>query len=135
MKPIVKYKDYRDFILDKVQENKKKTNIFSFQMMASKLGTTKSYLKLVIDKKRQISLEKVVPTCKLFKLSDFERQYFIFLYLKNTVQDQGVKIFFEHILKSYEAYEREPPRHESNSVLKEDINSIFRNWVSMAIMG
>lgn len=135
MKTIVEYEDYRDFILDKLQERKKKSKVFSFQLISSKLGTTKSYLKLVVDKKRQISLEKVVPICKLFKLTDFELQYFIFLYLKNIVKDQVVKTFFEHILKSYRAYEREPPRHESSTVVKDDINYLFRNWVSMAIMG
>ena len=47
MKTIVEYEDYRDFILDKLQERKKKSKVFSFQLISSKLGTTKSYLKPV----------------------------------------------------------------------------------------
>lgn len=134
MPEIQTYSDYRDFILACITEQKLNKTNFSYQHVANRLGTTKSYLKLVVDKKRQMSLNKVIPLCEYFKLSDFERQYFIFLYMKNTVKNAEIREFFNSILHSYLAFNRIKSHIQPSISQKASQTYVFRNWIVMAIL-
>ncbi len=82
-----------------------------------------------------MGLAKVVPLCEYFKLSFFEKQYFIFLYLKNTANEESAVEFFSSILRSYLAFNRNQEASEKMDELKSSQNFVFRNWVHMAILG
>lgn len=133
---IFQYTDYRDFIKDRLAQFKKDGRAFSFENIARKIKTTKSYLKLIADKKRHTSIEKVMPLCDLFELNDFEKQFFIFLFLKNTAKNPEIKEFFASILCSYAASKKFiDPVTKNQAALEwsDEQKYIYRNWIYMAI--
>ncbi len=130
---IKKITDYRDFLKIRCDLMKSTSKNFSFQTLALKLKTTKSYLKLVIDKKRHISVDKIIPLSELFGFDQFETQYFVFLFLKNTAKDSKIKEFFASILRSYSATDRQFRSTVANEFTDQQ-NYIFRDWISMAIL-
>ena len=93
--------DYRDFVEYFFLRQKSQNRNLSYQNTATKMGTSKSYLKLVIDKKRHMSIEKVGKFCDVFKLSDQERQIFLFLFLRDTCSDKLIKEIFKTTLYSF----------------------------------
>jgi len=126
---IINFSDYRDFLKLKVDE-KKQFAKFSYQSFANKLGVTKSYLKLVVDKQRHISIEKAFPISRFFGLNAFESQYFYFMVLKNSLTDSTDSEFFDSILKSYSAFRR----CDYNITPELENSEYFYNWVNMAIL-
>ena len=92
---ITTYRDYRILLKDLFEQRKSAKKNFSYQYCAKKLGTSRSYLKLVIDRKHQIKLDKVSSITRLFRLTEFETQYFTFLYLMNTTEDPGLNRYFD----------------------------------------
>lgn len=133
MSDISGFEDYRDFIQFQFQTLKKSKPKFSYQNVANDLGTTKSYLKLVIDKKRHISLDKLIGLADYFKLSSFETQYLIFSFLAATSKETEIKEFFKSILSSYLALSRSPNLPNIN-LDSPAYNSINHNWIRMAIL-
>ncbi len=127
---IIKFSDYRDFLKLKVDEKKQFTK-FSYQSFANKLGVTKSYLKLVVDKQRHISIEKAFPISRFFQLNAFESQYFYFMVLKSSLHNTTDSEFFDSILKSYSAFRR----CDYNITPELENTEYFYNWVHMAILG
>ena len=97
---ITDFQDYRDFLQAKLAKMKAQNRKFSFQYCSQKLGTTASYLKLVVSKKRHISLDRISKISALFKLNEFDRQYFTFLFLQNTTQDAELTQYFDGILST-----------------------------------
>jgi len=79
-----KFKDYRDYLKQIFQIKKNKNPHFSFQSFATKVGFTKSYLKMVIDKKRHVSVDKFLVVADYFKLSDDIKQYIVVQILSAT---------------------------------------------------
>lgn len=150
MNLISKFDDYRDFLNHKVLIANE--SHFSYQHFANKIKSSKSYLKLVVEKKRHISLNKIIRISEYFKLSDFEKQYFIFLFLKCTVKDDEIKEFFDTILAQYSGSYSQDEVHRSdqlkqsspektieknNNTIQQVANNnfIFRSWINLAIMG
>lgn len=133
MAEVSDFKDYRDFIKLRFEELKNSNPKFSFQKVASRIATTKSYLKLVIDKKRHMSLNKLLPLAKYFKLSAFETQYMIFLFLIATTKNTEAKEFFKSILASYLSFFRSKNLAYN---LKDvpDFKSVSHKWIQMAIL-
>ncbi len=129
------FDDYRDFIQFRFNELKKTKKYFSYQVAATDLKTTRSYLKLVGDKKRHISIEKVEALSRYFNLNDEEKQYFLFLFLKNTAKGPELKEFFATVLGSYVAYQRFPNTEAKLTENFTNQNSHFGNWVNLAILG
>jgi uncharacterized protein (TIGR02147 family) len=130
---ISKHDDYRDFLLFLANEKRSLHKRFSFQIFAKKLGVSKSYLKMVVDKKRHISIDRVFAVSRYFKLSDIENQYFIFLFLMNTTKDKSARNFFNVILKSHvvrSEYNR-PQIDSTDSVSDEPILSF--DWVKLCV--
>src|SRR6185436_18708226 len=66
---IFAYLNYRDFLRDFYQEQKAKNPVFSYQYFANRAGfKSKSFLKLVIDGRKNLtgsSLEKMAQAMKL----------------------------------------------------------------------
>lgn len=125
--------DYRDFIKSRFDSLREANKKFSYQQAANSLGTTKSYLKLVIDKKRHMSLDKVIPLSTYFKLSPFETQCFIFLFLKNTAKNAAIKEFFSSVLASYLVIGRSDRPFPKLDDMPE-YKSATHCWIQMAIL-
>jgi len=100
---ICRFHDYRELLAHLVLEKKRTQKNFSYQSFANKFGTSKSYLKLVVDKKRHIHMDKISSLCDFFGFNSFEREFFLFLFLKNVSEDPWVRDFFTSIQLSYVA--------------------------------
>ncbi len=133
---IVAFKDYREFLaavfdLKKIQNKK-----FSYEYWSQKIPATKSYLKLLIGKKRHTSQDRLWKLANLFELTDFERQYLIFLFHKNTAINREVSKYYEDILTSFKDRAQLlsqtgielPPTN-----LPTDSHMIYKSWLHMAL--
>ena len=129
---VTAHQDYRDFLKDLFEYEKKKKPKFSSQFCASRLGTSKSYLKLVIEKKRQMRMRKISLIWELFKLSPFEQQYFTLLFLKTTADDQKLIEYFDNVLARLRHRLKYSGSHEGKESSDEK-EVVFRDWFYMAI--
>ncbi|HSA59343.1 MAG TPA: TIGR02147 family protein [bacterium] len=74
---IYDYLDYRGFLKDRFLEIKKRNPLFSYQSFSRLAGArSTSFLKLVMDGKRNVSDEGIGMIARGFRLSEPERKYF-----------------------------------------------------------
>lgn len=77
MPSIYDYLDYRGFLKDRFLDVKKKNPLFSYQSFSRMAGAkSTSFLKLVIDGKRNISDDGIGMIARGFRMSEPERKYF-----------------------------------------------------------
>jgi len=77
MPSIYDYLDYRGFLKDRFLDVKKRNPLFSYQSFSRMAGAkSTSFLKLVIDGKRNISDEGIGMIARGFRMSEPERKYF-----------------------------------------------------------
>src|SRR3954471_1697029 len=71
------YLDYREFLKDYYQERKNASPVFSYKSFANKAGfKTKSFLKMVIIGKKNLSEESLQKVAKALKLDAKATSYF-----------------------------------------------------------
>lgn len=132
MKKIFEYDDYRVFLKEVFEFKKEKTFFFSYQYCANKLNTSKSYIKLIIDRKRHMSLDKVNAVAVLFDIPEEDRRFFLLLFLYNTAQDKVLRESFFDILTKMR-YLRKRDQDFSSQVVEDDKENLFNDWLKMAI--
>ena len=130
-----KYTDYRDYFFELFLKRKKQSPSFSYQYCSTKLKTSRSYLKLVFTKKRHITLEKLNPICNLFKLSAIEKQWALFLFLKNTASDKEMKSFLSSIVSSYNTHTEREKENFFKTLADSNKKNIFTHWLNITILG
>jgi uncharacterized protein (TIGR02147 family) len=97
---ICEFADYRKFLQARFQQLKAKNSKFSYQFCASRLKTSRNYIKLILDGKRHTSLDKIEALSKLFKLDKFESQYMLYLFLRSSVKEPFLLEHFGAVLGS-----------------------------------
>jgi hypothetical protein len=102
-KKFLEYSDYRDLIKDKFVDLKVRHKKISLEGVASRIGISKSFLKMVIDKERHLAVDKLTKVSKVFGMSADEKNYFIFLALKTIVNDKDMEDFFNNLLLTLKA--------------------------------
>lgn len=95
---ITNYTDYREYLRDRLSEAKLKNSKITLSYCAKKLGTTRGYLGLVASQKRHMSIDKTSLVAKLFEFTTIEKQFFLYLFLSNTVNDQELNQYFKTVL-------------------------------------
>lgn len=121
--------DYRDFLKLIYEEKKSKSPKFSYQALSNKIGVTKSYFKMIFDKKRHMSVDCFFLYANYFKLTEYETQFICFKILAATAKNKDVKQFFTSILLNYGA--RNVAFNEKISV--KNAIDFGESWLSMAI--
>jgi uncharacterized protein (TIGR02147 family) len=96
---VEEYDDYRILLNDLFLREKKINPHFSYEYCAKRIGGTKSYLKLIFQKKNHTSISKLPKISKLFKLNAEELEYLLFLYLKNSSSEEELNKYFDKILQ------------------------------------
>ncbi|QLY25218.1 MULTISPECIES: hypothetical protein [unclassified Bdellovibrio] len=94
------YPDYRDFLKEKFVAEKTKKYSFSLQFCADRLHVSKTFVKLVFDKKRHFSMDTLPRLWDLFKLSDKERLHLTFLFCHTISDSDLLKHQFEVIMRN-----------------------------------
>ncbi|MEO0337333.1 MAG: TIGR02147 family protein, partial [Pseudomonadota bacterium] len=130
MVEITEYKDYRAFLKARYEEVKGKT--LTFEKVAQKLGASKSFFKMLIDQKRNTTMDRLCEISKILNLSDFEKQYVIFLFLYNTSQEESAKAYFQSVLLSmHYSRPQEMPALDPKPEVPRDF---FYSWLALQII-
>ncbi len=92
MKTIYDYTDYRLFLKDSFLEMKRKNVLFSYKSFSRMAGArSASFLKLVIDNKRNLAEEGLHMVAQGLRLPDLERRYFESLVKFNQAKTHAEK--------------------------------------------
>jgi len=122
MKPITEYIDYRRFLSDYYDWNKEHHDYFSYRYFSQKAGiNSASFLKRVIDGKRNLTRNAVEKFGKALNLTEKE-----FLFFKNLVLFNQAKTATEK--QEYYAILRSMSRIVNERVLQTDEHEYFKNW-------
>ncbi len=101
MKGVFQFIDYRKFLESYYHEQKKRKRNFSYRFFAQKAGiTSPSFLKAVIDGKRNLTSRVIEKFCRALELNDKESKYFASLVHFNQAKTAGEKQEFYALLRS-----------------------------------
>ncbi len=121
------YKDYRDFLTDKIKERKERKLNASFRWLASKAGfTSPNFIHLVISKKRHLSGDSIEKMAALFELTKPEAKYFRSLISFNKAKTPSEKEHYANEIISQTAFKNEFP-------LSRDQFEYYSQWYHIPI--
>lgn len=127
MKPIFEFIDYRKFLAEYYREKKETSSFFSYRYFSQKIKiNSPSFLKHVIDGKRNLTPIMVERFSKALSLSPRETRYFRNLVLFNQAKTSGEKQEHYAILRTMAGMVKE-------SVLNTDQYDYFANWYTPVI--
>lgn len=119
--------DYRKFLNSYYKEQKKRTRYFSYRYFADKAGiNSPSFLKQIIDGKRNLTRPAIEKFCAALKLTGKEATYFRNLVLFNQAKTSSEKQEHYAVLRSMAGGVKE-------SMLKADEYDYFANWYTPII--
>jgi uncharacterized protein (TIGR02147 family) len=99
MEPILDYMDYRLFLRDFYETQKKKYSYFSYRYISGKIGLDAGYLVKILQGKLHIPEKYIDSLCGLCKFSDKENDYFRTLISFNKAKSENqIKIHFEKLM-------------------------------------
>jgi uncharacterized protein (TIGR02147 family) len=102
MPNIFNYMDYREFLKDFYTCHKAENPGFSYKIMADKAGfKSKSFIKLVIDGKKNLTADSLQKLNKVLKLNDNAFSYFDDLVAFNQAKSLKMRNYFFERLFSY----------------------------------
>jgi uncharacterized protein (TIGR02147 family) len=132
MFPVFSYIDYRLFLKDYYEEQKKTSRFFSFRYFAQKAGiNSPNFLKLIIESKRNLTTLTIDKFIAALKLNEKEAQFFRHLVLFNqakSVQEKqehyAVMLSMMHTVKEQRltALQHEYYNHWFVAVVRELVN-------------
>lgn len=96
------FPDYRDLLKEKFAAEKAKKYSFSLQYCADRLQVSKTFVKLVFDKKRHFSMDTLPRLWDLFKLTHKERLHLTFLFCHTISDSDLLKNQFALVMKNVE---------------------------------
>ncbi len=127
MKSIFEYIDYRKFLADYYQTKKESSSYFSYRYFARKINVNSpSFLKHVIDGKRNLTRQMAERFCQVLDLSPKEELYFRNLVLFNQAKTSIEKQEHYAVLRSMTGLVKE-------SVLNTDQFDYFAMWYTPVI--
>jgi uncharacterized protein (TIGR02147 family) len=109
------YMDYRQFLRDYMDAQKKERSWFSFRFFAGKLEMDNSNLVKIILGKRHVSARNTIKIIEVLKLNPKESQYFKTLVAFNKAKKQkDIKVLFDKLvaLKNLELKKLQPHQYE-----------------------
>ena len=93
---IYNFSDYRDFLKDRYRQLKAADPIFSFRHFSKQAGFgSPNYLKLVMDGKRNLSMEAIGKFAKGLRLDNHESEFFRYMVEFNQCEHPSKKKVFE----------------------------------------
>ena len=127
MQPIFEFIDYRKFLAAFYEDKKENSHYFSYRYFSQKIGiNSPSFLKHVIDGKRNLTTQMVERFSKALDLSAREARYFRNLVLFNQAKTSGEKQEHYAVLRSMAGLVKE-------TVLAADQFDYFANWYTPVI--
>ena len=122
MLDVLNYVDYRLFLRDYYLERKSNNKTYSYQLMADRAGfKSKSFLKLVIDGKKNLSRESIKKLTTLLKLNGKHLSYFQDLVEYNQASSHEMR---EYLFKRLSEYRSENAR----KLIQKDCYDFYSQW-------
>lgn len=107
---IFKYKDYREFLADKIQERKANKLNASFRWLSSRAGfTSPNFIHLVIKKQRHLSGDSIEKVAELFDLTKDQTKYFRSLVAFNKAKTPSEKEHYANEIISNASFKKAYP--------------------------
>lgn len=124
---IYEYTDYRKFLKDQFDSRKKENPNYSYRLFNAKAGVkSSSFLKLVIDGKRNLGDDGIQAVCRGFSLDDKPSAFFSNLVKFNQSKSHNQReYYFEKMLKQAPS---------EKSFLNPDAYELFQNWYYIAVL-
>lgn len=127
MKPVFEYIDFRKFLSDYYTEKKERSRVFSFRYFSNKAGiNSPSFLKHVIDGKRNLTRPVIEKFCAALGFSPKEELFFRNLVLFNQAKTAEEKQEYYTVLRTLAG-------GVSESVLEKDQYDYFSQWYNPVI--
>lgn len=127
MQPIYEFIDYRKFLAALYEYKKANSSYFSYRYFSQKIGiNSPSFLKHVIDGKRNLTTQMIERFCSALDLSVREARYFRNLVLFNQAKTSGEKQEFYAVLRQMAGIVKE-------KVIGADQYDYFANWYTPVI--
>jgi uncharacterized protein (TIGR02147 family) len=122
---IYDYLDYRDYLRDHYEANKKRHSFFSFRYVTAKTGLDASFYVKVLQKQLHLSLKSLPVVISFLDLNKKESEFFTLLVRFNRAKNQDdAKLYFEKIIEY---------REVRTSSLDAEKYEYFSNWYYVAI--
>ncbi|QDK43857.1 hypothetical protein DOM22_01105 [Bdellovibrio sp. ZAP7] len=112
---ITTYSDYRDFLQFKYKAAKEKKASFSLQHCANHLKVSKTFVKLVFDKKRNFTFPTLPLVWTLFKLTPTEQMQLTFLFCYTNAENEILRSHFRAVLSELETGKITPPLYATET--------------------
>ncbi len=90
---------YREYLRALFAHQKRVQPNFSHQYCAIRLKTSRSYLKHILEGRRNLGFEKIAAVGKLFKLSEIENHYFSILVMRDLLPEGMTRSYFDTVLR------------------------------------
>lgn len=98
-KTVFDYDNYREFLREKISDMRAQDESLSYRVLSKKMGfTSPNYILLVIDGKRNISVDAITKLSKFLDLKKNEADFFKNLVLMNQAQTVEDKLIFQDLI-------------------------------------
>jgi uncharacterized protein (TIGR02147 family) len=125
MKTLFEYLEYRDYLKDHYEFNKRQYPFFSYRYISGKTGLDASFYVKVLQKQMHISDRAVQPLAGFLKLNKRETEYFKLLVRFNRAKQRDKsRVYFEKLIELRE------PRTNTLDAAKYEF---FNKWYYIAI--
>jgi uncharacterized protein (TIGR02147 family) len=99
MTDVFNYYDYREFLKDYFEDQKKNHPFFSYRYVAHKVGVDASNIVKIIQGKRNLSHSGVKKFTEFLKFNSRQAEYFeILIRFNRAKSDKDIKLLFERLL-------------------------------------
>jgi uncharacterized protein (TIGR02147 family) len=122
MPDVFAYIDYREFLRDYYQEMKERSDAFSYQSLANRAGfRSKSYIKLVIDGKKNLTERSVEKLNVALKLKGKALSYFRDLVAFNQARSYRLRSYYFRRLCQY-------GRRNAAKTIEQKRHEFYSHW-------
>lgn len=131
---VFKYSDYRTFLQDWLRIAKKERRS-SAALLASQIGIHASFLSQVLLEKKDLTADHWTGLCELFDISEIERDFLQFVFLKNRAGTPSGRKYYQRKLdeilkRRLQLKERMKDQRELS---EEDRAEFYSSWLYSAV--
>lgn len=98
---ITDYINFRSYLKDFINQKKVQNSKYSISFYSSQIGASNAYLKMVINGKRSLNLDKGNLLAQKLKLNQIETSYFITMVLLSEAKTDQLKNYYKSILINF----------------------------------
>lgn len=125
------FKDYRDFLSERIAYQKKLNPNVSLGSLARRMKVSTSFLSVLLAKKKHMSLESIALISQTLNLPEVDRMLLIFMLLEATAQSPEQKVFFAYLtgqVRGLKLWDRPLEKHDMS-----ELHALYGNELTMTL--